>query len=413
MEATPSDNPFIVPAISETPLSLKSNWPAILNSTQQEQQFWGWILNVRDQGFGGQIQNVANENLQGPLSRMLNAATHLSQQDLSDLNNLSAGQHNQYTAFINEYQSALQAYLDRNLSSHTPGAQIVASIRDSDVHGPIVAAGAFMALIGQNIDVSKPALIKGIVVFVSRLEGWSQQGAVTAAATLKNSTEDLTRETRDALSLFKSQANEIETSSETFAEEIRTRIDTHISAFSKSSHDLAEQSQAAIKSIDDTRAAYTEQMRLKASVEYWREAAKIHQGRQTEAWNNLKWFLWRGGIAGVVAYIFFLLVAVISPADNHLLSIVLGAGAVATATALIWAGRVLVRIYLSEKHMWTDAEERSTIIQTYLALVKEGKIEDTERQLVLGPIFRHGSDGIVRDDGIPLISLPGLLSGGK
>jgi hypothetical protein len=49
------------------------------------------------------------------------------------------------------------------------------------------------------------------------------------------------------------------------------------------------------------------------------------------------------------------------------------------------------------------------MLQTYLALTKDGRIEATDRALVLGPLFRSAADGIVRDDG-PDASIPALVA---
>jgi hypothetical protein len=83
-------------------------------------------------------------------------------------------------------------------------------------------------------------------------------------------------------------------------------------------------------------------------------------------------------------------------------------GAVVT-TIIFWIGRVLLRIYLSDRHLLTDAEERIAMVQTYLALTDEGKMEPTDRALVLAPLFRSAADGIVKDEG-PDASLAGIIA---
>ena len=41
------------------------------------------------------------------------------------------------------------------------------------------------------------------------------------------------------------------------------------------------------------------------------------------------------------------------------------------------------------------------MMQTYLALIKEGKLEDNHRNLILQALFRPASTGIVKDDAAP------------
>lgn len=57
----------------------------------------------------------------------------------------------------------------------------------------------------------------------------------------------------------------------------------------------------------------------------------------------------------------------------------------------------------------TDTDERVAMIKTYLAFSNEGKVEAVDRALILAPIFKSASDGIVRDDG-PDTSLGGVLA---
>lgn len=87
------------------------------------------------------------------------------------------------------------------------------------------------------------------------------------------------------------------------------------------------------------------------------------------------------------------------------------------ATFVVWFVRILVRILLSHLHLGTDANERVTMIQTYLALLREGNsLQENEKQLILAALFRPSTDGIVKDDGAPP-SIPEAISrlgiGGK
>lgn len=75
-----------------------------------------------------------------------------------------------------------------------------------------------------------------------------------------------------------------------------------------------------------------------------------------------------------------------------------------------WATRILVRLYMSEHHLAIDADERATMALTYLALMERGAVEEKDRALILAPLFRPSSDGIVKDDAAPDMSPAGLLS---
>lgn len=67
-----------------------------------------------------------------------------------------------------------------------------------------------------------------------------------------------------------------------------------------------------------------------------------------------------------------------------------------------WFLRILSKIFLSQLHAWSDAQERVTMVQTYLSLLQDGKGLGTEdRRLILEALFRPAPSGIIKDDGVP------------
>ena len=53
-------------------------------------------------------------------------------------------------------------------------------------------------------------------------------------------------------------------------------------------------------------------------------------------------------------------------------------------TLIIWFIRLLVKVFLSNLHLLSDAKERETMIQTYLAFEREeNTLKDTDRDLIL------------------------------
>jgi hypothetical protein len=63
------------------------------------------------------------------------------------------------------------------------------------------------------------------------------------------------------------------------------------------------------------------------------------------------------------------------------------------ASPIFWGLRILARFLLSYSHLSTDTAERHILIETYLALHKEGKVKDEDRELLLAAIFRPASTG--------------------
>ena len=86
---------------------------------------------------------------------------------------------------------------------------------------------------------------------------------------------------------------------------------------------------------------------------------------------------------------------------------------IASALFCVWGIRILVRLLLSNIHLLTDARERVTMVQTYLALLRRGKIKDDERMFILQALFRPTPTGIVKDDAVPLTIIEGITKLGR
>jgi len=81
---------------------------------------------------------------------------------------------------------------------------------------------------------------------------------------------------------------------------------------------------------------------------------------------------------------------------------------------IIWALRLIVRMYLSHIHLERDADERVVMVQTYLALLEAKALDSNDhRQLILNALFRPASDGIVKDEALPFSVAEVLTRSGK
>ncbi len=170
----------------------------------------------------------------------------------------------------------------------------------------------------------------------------------------------------------------------------------------------------ALARLEHTHAHYTTVMQLKAPVEYWTEKAVEH-ARKSKVY---RWWVVGGFLLGLIALALAYVSAlayVLSdaiPKEAHVAAVVYVGGLVAVfTTAILWALRLFVRMYMSHQHLTIDSEERAAMLKTFLALSEQSKVTDADRALVLAPIFRPTSDGIVKDDAAPITSLPALVSG--
>lgn len=182
----------------------------------------------------------------------------------------------------------------------------------------------------------------------------------------------------------------------------------------------------AILDIDNTRAAYQDQMKLQASVAYWLEKKTTHAEARGAAFRHLCWFSGVGGAGAIIAFIFaiiFMLEAsgidavsgfdLTPPAGRTiaLAAYLVVTGAVGTVlTALFWTARVLVRHYMTERRLEGDAEERRIMTQTYLALVDQGAASEDERLIILNALFRPSPDQPTGDDSASDVALPAILA---
>ena len=168
----------------------------------------------------------------------------------------------------------------------------------------------------------------------------------------------------------------------------------------------------AIARISETEILYREHMKIKGPVEYWSKKADNHRQKSAQYRKYLLLFSTFAGIALLVG-LYCLADRIVTTATNdkpaavYLTFVTLG---VILTTIVFWAARVLTRLFLSEHHLAIDADERSVMAQTYLALTAEGQATEQERAIVLGSLFRPTADGIIKDDAAPDISTASFLS---
>ncbi|WP_265451668.1 DUF6161 domain-containing protein [Aeromonas salmonicida] len=173
--------------------------------------------------------------------------------------------------------------------------------------------------------------------------------------------------------------------------------------------------------IKQAAAAYHEQVDLDASVSYWK-SKKTRNNR-----NAFIWFVF--GIGGSVGATFYLLAkyyakggiigisasladtgasggevanqlqsvaATATSGMEHLVFNTTGAALVVTLMAVII--RVALRQFNTYSHLSLEAEERVTMVKTYLALLNEGKLKsDQDRHLALEALFRTSQTGMIAE----------------
>lgn len=173
----------------------------------------------------------------------------------------------------------------------------------------------------------------------------------------------------------------------------------------------------AVDELTKTKTNFEEFMTLKSPADYW--TTKLEEHNQSKS-KYLGWLKITGPVfALLVVLLPMFVVLCIMPAAIEVFS---SSGAnigwavyplLAVVTLFItlglWFLRVLVKLFLSEHHLATDARERLAMVQTYHALVASKQASSDDRDIILSALFRPTQDGVVKDDGIdPTVT--GLLS---
>lgn len=165
----------------------------------------------------------------------------------------------------------------------------------------------------------------------------------------------------------------------------------------------------AKKRIDDFIKAYDEAMALRSPVDYW-EVNKMQHFNDGKKYSSLLMKL-SLLITPVILSIGYFLIGVDAKPHFGKTSMFF------LITALgVWFLRVLVRLYLSHKHLETESGERVVMVKTYLALMSSGSLPESEREIILQALFRPTSTGLIKDDGMPpsaLELLTKLMKGAK
>lgn len=160
-------------------------------------------------------------------------------------------------------------------------------------------------------------------------------------------------------------------------------------------------------SLNNVKDTYEKHMSLRASVDYWSNQARDHKTKAEKAFKCLIIFT----IFTVLFFGFsgFYLINSATPDELNVSAFSLSYGHAIkaimfalTLSFLIWAIKLSNKTWHIHKHLEHDANERVTMMQTYLALASEEKnLKENDVELILSSLFRPAYDGIIKDDTAP------------
>lgn len=180
----------------------------------------------------------------------------------------------------------------------------------------------------------------------------------------------------------------------------------------KIAEDFSLRTSEALGSITETEELYRNQMSLRAPVQYWKDKAGEHKAAE-KGYRRLTigFFAAAAFVIAVAAIVAGRIVLSVTEVEDRAPVYLLVAGALLGMTTLIfWAGRLIVKLWLSEHHLRKDATERSVMTETYLSLQEGGQASESEKAIVLAAIFRPTPDGVVKEEGPADLGLQAAIS---
>lgn len=159
------------------------------------------------------------------------------------------------------------------------------------------------------------------------------------------------------------------------------------------------------KEMEGTKKAFQQEFALKASVDYWNKKIQYHSDM------SVKFAKAAMTLAAIsISVLCYEITKLLESAGINPPWWKLGVLLI-LATFSIWMVRIVVQIMQSHIHLESDARERVTMIQTYLAMLKETVApKEDHKLLILQTLFRPASSGIIKDDGAPATWLEIMVS---
>ncbi|WP_165311030.1 DUF6161 domain-containing protein [Vibrio ziniensis] len=167
-----------------------------------------------------------------------------------------------------------------------------------------------------------------------------------------------------------------------------------------------ESIEAAKKKISELEATYQEHLKLEKPAQYWSNTADKYSNHSFLYGVLLSAFVFVGLVVFFIFYRNFL--------EGHELGIQLDTikGVVLFVTGIAVYGfflRVLAKLFMSTTHLQRDAEERAQLTYFYLALIKDGAIDEKSRDIVIQSLFSRTETGLISGDSSPTMPAMDVL----
>lgn len=319
----------------------------------------------------------------------------------------------QLKAYVNDNSDAsrqgLNGILHRRFVEHSfvaaidPAAAAITRIAEADLRA---AAIALAVVEGRQIEAQRrqtdPSVRSGHAQGLAILAGVSPELASAAQAAFHESDRQLSARLAEFAANLETHRAESDKAIAEVASQGTTAVAGMASEFAEQTKGRNEEFNKLKAELEATVALYNRFMELQGPVTYWRKKSAVHK---KQAATMAKILMVYCAAALVILFGVFAYTASFLPTESDKIPVATlfkaGAFSILVTTVLFWTGRILVKMYLSDRHLSIDADERRTMIMTFLALTRKEKADEKDRAIILAAIFRAGSDGIVKDEGGP------------
>ncbi len=163
----------------------------------------------------------------------------------------------------------------------------------------------------------------------------------------------------------------------------------------------SETLKASEQTVSNAKEVYLSQVELAAAVTYWDGKKTIHNDSKN-LW--LKVLIALLVATSISPFLIMKYLPVTELAADKLLLNVLNPITLITSLLVIsllsFSIRLCSRQFSTQQHLFLEAEERKTMLKTYLALMNEGKlVEQEDRKIALDALFRPAQTGMVAEHG--------------
>jgi hypothetical protein len=155
--------------------------------------------------------------------------------------------------------------------------------------------------------------------------------------------------------------------------------------------------------FDRLKEAFESQIKVNSAYQYWKSKETSHKATASTVLTTIKIY------AGFSAFFALIIAGIMSHSTVSQVSIGGLMFVSMSVLGIVWGGRILARLFLSQIGLAEDASERATLVKTFIALVREGGAKDEQMDIVLNALCRSASKGLGNDEGSPVLPIEAIV----